>query len=58
METNKLQEKRQVRSYKVIDKYYFKAQKRAAKEKTTVANVIEETVKLYAEGFPYLSSKL
>lgn len=58
MEAKKFSEKRQVRSYKVVDKYYFKAQKRAAKEKTTVANVIEETIRLYAEGFPYLSSKV
>lgn len=58
MKDKKVTEKREVRTYKVADKYYFKAQKRAAKEKTTVGNVVEETIKLYAEGFPYLSSKL
>jgi len=57
MEVKKILEKRQVRSYKVLDKYYFKAQKRAAKEKTTVANVIEASLIHYAAGNQYLSSK-
>lgn len=33
--------KRQVRSYKILDKFYFAAQKIASKEKTTVGNVVE-----------------
>jgi hypothetical protein len=57
MEGKKYSEKRQVRSYKIVDKFYFKAQKRAAKEKTTVANVIETCLMHYAEGNQYLSSK-
>lgn len=44
MEAKKHPEKRQVRSYKVIDKFYYAAQKIAAQKKTAVANLVEEFI--------------
>lgn len=41
--------KRNTRSYKVIDSIYFKAQKQAAKDGTTVANIIEDYITHYAK---------
>lgn len=43
-------EKRNVRGYKVKDKYYNKAMKRAQKENGTVANLIENVIIGYASG--------
>ncbi len=39
---------RVVKSYKVLDEHYHKAQIRAAKEKTTVARIVEIAVIDYA----------
>lgn len=45
---------RKPRSYKCSDKFYKKAQRRAKKEKTKLANVVEATVIGYALGFNQL----
>lgn len=42
---------RKPRSYKCSDKFYTKARRRAKKENTTVANVVEAAVIGYALGF-------
>ena len=47
--------KRKPRSYKCLDKFYKKAQKRAKKEKTTVANVVESSVISYALEFDIIT---
>lgn len=49
MEAKKETPKRQVRSYKILDKFYFDAQKRAAKEKTTVGNIVEDFLINYSK---------
>jgi hypothetical protein len=42
--------KRNQRAYRIADKPYNKAMKRAAKEKTTVANLVENIITAYADG--------
>lgn len=46
----KAKEARKARSYKVTDKHYFKALKRAEKEKGHLANILENVVMAYSEG--------
>jgi hypothetical protein len=46
----KSKQKREVRSYKITDKFYFKAQKRAAKEKITLGKLLEMIVRAYADN--------
>lgn len=42
--------KRHPRSYKATQSIYEKAMKRAAKGKTTLAQIIEQAVAVYADG--------
>lgn len=52
--------KRYPRSYKTTESIYEKAMKRAAKEKTTLAQIIEQAVAAYADGqqsFYFTSNK-
>ena len=49
MKAEKLKEKRKVKTYKVPDTIYAKAKKKAKKEKTTVANLLEDYLYDYAE---------
>lgn len=44
-------EKRKVKSYKVADSVYQKAKKKARKEKTTLANKIENFVTDYSKSY-------
>lgn len=50
-------EKRNVRSYKIADAVYFKAQKRAAKEKTPLTQFIETIVSCYGRGEEIIINK-
>ena len=43
-------QKREPRTYKVRDAYYDKARKRAKKEYTTLTQLIEVFVEMYADG--------
>lgn len=47
MKKEKKPEKRNVRTYKVVDSVYTKADKKAKKEKTTVANLLENHLYYY-----------
>jgi len=44
-------EKRKPRAYKITDKRYNKAMRRAKKDKKSLATLIEEWVIIYGEGF-------
>lgn len=46
----KAKQKRNVRGYKVTDSKYFKAMRRAKKEKIPLATLIEDVVNGYADG--------
>jgi hypothetical protein len=46
----KAKEKRKARAYKISDKDYKKAMRRAKKEKTPLASMIEEVLIGYGEG--------
>lgn len=46
----KAKEKRKVRAYKIADKPYEKAMKRASRNKQHLANIIEAFVTDYSEG--------
>lgn len=47
---NGKQEKRKLKGYKVKDSLYQKAKRRAIRDKTTLAQIIEEVVVFYASG--------
>ena len=49
MKQEKLKEKRVGKSYKIAPTIYEKAKKKAKKEKTTVANILEDYLYDYAE---------
>jgi hypothetical protein len=51
----KKDEKRIPRSYKAKETPYKKAVRRAKKEGTTLANVIERTVERYADGLDVIT---
>lgn len=42
---------RKPRAYKIEDRYYTKAQKRASKTVLPLASLIEQWVKLYSKGY-------
>lgn len=46
----KAKEKRKPRAYKIADSSYLKAMKKAKKEKTPLASMIEEIVTAYGNG--------
>jgi hypothetical protein len=46
----KIDDKRKARSYKIYDKVYAKAMRRAAKQKQKLATLIEIAVHDYAHG--------
>lgn len=46
----KAKEKRNVRAYKIADKPYEKAKKRATRNKSNLATIIEAFVTDYSEG--------
>ena len=50
MKVTTTHEKRKVRGYKITDKAYLKAMKRAAREKVKLAQLIEKMVVGYGEG--------
>lgn len=45
-----VKEKRKARAYKIADKPYERAMKRAGKEKGSLATIIEDWVIMYGEG--------
>lgn len=47
----KTTEKRIPRSYKIADKTYNKAKRRAKREKSAVANLVEGWITAYSEGY-------
>lgn len=47
----KQKEKRLLKGYKVREKPYIKARKRAIKERTALSTLIEDWVEAYAAGF-------
>lgn len=53
MKAQKETEKRHSRSYKCTDKAYKKAMRRAKKEKTTLANIVELVVFGYGNGINF-----
>lgn len=44
-------QKRKARSYKISDKDYFKALKRGQKEKSPLAQLVENVVRHYGDGY-------
>jgi hypothetical protein len=50
-----MNEKRKIRGYKILDKPYEKAKKRAIREKKTLASMIEQAVVSYASGEKFIS---
>ncbi len=46
----KAEEKRKARAYKIADKPYKKAMRRAKKDKVKLASMVEDFVFAYAEG--------
>ena len=54
----KVKEKRIVRGYKCAETPYRKAMRRAKKDKTTLAEVLEEIVTAYGAGAKIESTKM